>query len=396
MNKKSKAFISSDLRLLKSLALLIGMLSLPQYAFSQTMDSTLEEDISDVRNHGDAIQYWGQWNAGIGANSYADLTDSEASAQARLNIRGGAVLTEWLNLNTDISLVGRSGFSQNRFGQDSLGSGINVNEALISGHYDRYLKLDAGIIDQGFIGSPLLISSRPFPGMRQSGLIGNNLFSAQLSAQQSIATSRSLDSRRRNEKESTPLFLTQTLKTSYHPNKKQEVSLSATRFEYKNLPTIVADESRTLGNTVPYSNAAQSEFLFDYQGMLYSLRGKTPVTTNFYLDGTVQLLENSAAPRGLNRGFSAEAGATFEFFNHKLRASVMNFFNEADSSPAYYNSSGLGHNNVKGNSYSLAFHYGNIFALNIRYTQSDVIRPNLVNTSRENIQFSLETFYVNF
>lgn len=389
-NKGSTSFRHQFLAMIAMLTMTISF-----SLHSQTMTSTMEHEQQDLNQYPN-ILYWGQWNTGIGANSYADLVDSEVSAQARLNVRSGAVLTNWLNLNSNISLVGRSGFSQNRFGTDSMGSGININEALVTTHYHDNLILDAGIIDQGFIGSPLLVSSRPFPGLRQSAKIGSRRFSAQLTAQQAVPTSRSLDSRRRSEKESTPLFFTQSLSTSYHPNSMQGITLSATRFEFQNLATIVADESRALGNTVPHSSAAQSQFLFDYKGMLYSLRAKTPLTTFFHLDGQLQLLENSSAPRGLNRGFSAELAASYHFSNHKLRASFMNFFNEADSSPAYYNSSALGHNNIKGNSYALSFHYGRLFAVNVRYTQSDVIRPNLVNTARENIQFSLETFYIDF
>ena len=342
------------------------------------------------------INYWGKWKVGVGGNTYSDLTDSETSASGSLDILGGINLTNWLNLKADVSVVGRSGYSQQRFGRDTLESGININESIIELKPISFFKLDAGIINQSFLNSPLLISSRPFPGLRETLMFENNIFKAQLIAQQAIATSRSLDTNR-SQKEETPRFDSQTFNLSFEPFKKStEISLSASRFKFGKLPSSVADTSRTLGNTVPFSSPAQSEFAFDYKGFLYSLSGKQKINKNFKLDAQAQLLKNTQAASALSRGFLAEVGGSFYFDDHHLRLAMNNFFNEADSSPAYYNSSSLGHNNVKGNSYLAAFTYRNLFTLNIGYTESEVITPNLVNTNRENLQISLETQYVDF
>lgn len=340
--------------------------------------------------------YWGAWSFGLSGQTFSDLTDSETYAAAKLNLLGGMNLIEGLKIKADLSVVGASGFSQNRFGRDSLGSGINIHEAMAVINDGGILQLDAGIINQKYHNAPLLVSSLPFPGLRQTLRWKTNRFEIGARAQQSIPTSRTLDSQKRSEKESTPSFLTQGLYINALATPTTKIELAASQFRFENLPTSVADSSRVLGNNVPFSTAAQSSFFFDFQGQFYTGSLEQKITDSLGVFGTALLLENKEAPKAFNRGFLTEAGIALKIRDHKLQVSAAQFFNESDSSVAFYNSSKFGHNNMKGYSVGASFVYKNIFKISGHFSDSDVISANLVNTRRQNLGLSLETVYVEF
>lgn len=342
--------------------------------------------------------WYGAWSLGISGQTYSDQLDDQTFASVGLGIRAGVSLLQDLEFESGLSIVARSGFSQSRFGKDSLNDGINVHEALLKYTPTHFLSLDAGIIGQRHIGSELLVSSRPFPGVRQtlSHNISNYRFG--LTAQQAIPTSRSLNSQTRSEKESTPSFLTESVFVEYQNRVNRNIRLraSATQFRFRNLPTNVAYESRLLGNTVPHSTPATSEFIFDYEGYLYGIDGDFNVTRDFAVDFRLNLLENTKAPSAFNRGYLIETGLSFGILRQTLRASAMRFFNESDSSIAYYNNSRLGHNNREGYSVGIQALINNRVRISSYFTDSDVINPNLVTTRQQHLTLALETVYADF
>lgn len=355
---------------------------------------------ADVENKSKSERYWGSWSLGLNGRTMSDLTDSETYASARLNLLGGAQLLERLELLGDVSIAGASGFSQSRFGNDSLGSGININEAIVAVNPEGILGLDAGIINQRFLGSGLLVSDLPFPALRQTlknqWKIADTTLELGLKAQQAIPTSRTLDNQKRSEKEGTPSFMTQTAYADVSFTKNTSLNASYTRYQFNELPSSVAFESRLLGNTVPFSQASQSQFLFDYRGSLYTLNAQQKLMDSLSFYGGAELLENSEAPTAFNRGFLTKLGLVWSLYDHKLDFSMANYFNESDSSPAFYNSSRLGHNNMEGQAYAVAFTYEDLFRVRVQYSDADVISPNLVNTRRQNLNVALETLYVDF
>ncbi len=384
------------MRQVNMLALLIIVLPfLGSASYGQSLEVTELESLQSPELQKEK-RLWGAWSFGLFGQTFSDLTDSETYSSARLNLKGGLNLLSDLKIKSELSLVGASGFSQARFGKDSLANGINIHEALVVLGEDRIAQLEAGIINQRFLQSPLLVSSLPFPGIKGTLQYHNEYFRAGLRVQQAIPTSRTLDSQKRNEKEQTPRFATESLFAEITPHDDFKADVQVSRYRFKDLPSSVANNSRLLGNTVPFSTAAQSSFLFDYEGMLYTARATQYIIDDTFADLNLQLLENSKAPTAFNRGFLAEGGLNFPILSQMLRVGVTSFFNESDSSPAQYNSGRLGHNNMKGMSYSLAVYINQLFKIEAQFTDGQVITPNLVNTNRQNFSLALETLYVEF
>lgn len=363
------------------------------YAQSLTSgDSDLEQTITFEEQK----RLSGGWSFSLLGQTFEDATDSETYAGAKLNLAGALALINYAKLKADFSLVATNGFSQARFGKDSLGSGINVNEAILAINENGLLQIDAGIINQKFLNAPLLVSNLPFPAIRETLQYDGDYLALGFRAQQAIPTSRTLDSQTRSEKEETPSFFTETIFTEFNLSASTKSQVSYTRYRFKNLPTTVANNGRLLGNSVPFSTAAQSQFLYEFEGSLYqiALSQELPYESLFTLN--TQLIENAKAPTAFNRGFLIEAGLSFPILSQKMGLYLSNFFNESDSSPGQYNSSRVGHNNMKGNSFGMNLIINDLFKISAQYTSSDVISTNLVNSKRENLSLSLETLYAEF
>lgn len=366
-------------------------------AFGQGLtQSELDLNTSVELSAPEKSRLWGGWKFGLMGQTFSDATDSETYAGAKLNLSGGIKLLDYASLVADLSLVATNGFSQARFGKDSLGNGINVNEAMLVLNDQGLFQVDAGIINQGFLNSPLLVSNLPFPGVRETLRYDGDYLEIGLRAQQAIPTSRTLDSQKRDEKEATPLFFTETLYTEFKPTEHSTAQISYTRYRFKNLPTTVANNGRLLGNSVPFSTAAQSEFLFAFEGALYQAGVSHQVTDSIGVNLNAQLIQNDEAPDAFNRGFLVEAGLSFPVLGQEMAIYAANFFNESDTSPGQYNSSRLGHNNMKGNSFGASLLFNKLFKVQAQYTDSDVISANLVNSRRQSMSLTLETVYAEF
>jgi hypothetical protein len=363
------------------------------YAQSLTSaDSNLQQEIEYPNDK----RLSGGWSFSLLGQTLEDATDSETYAGAKLNLLGALNLIDYAKLKADFSLVATNGFSQARFGKDSLGNGININEAILVVNEDGLFQVDAGIINQKFLNAPLLVSNLPFPGIRETIKYDGDYLALGFRAQQAIPTSRTLDSQKRSEKEQTPTFFTESVFAEFQLSNSTEAQASYTRYRFKNLPTTVANNGRLLGNSVPFSTAAQSQFLYQFEGALYQVNISQELPFESLLTLNTQLLQNAKAPTAFNRGYLIEAGLSFPILSQKMGLYVSNFFNESDSSPGQYNSSRVGHNNMKGNSFGINVIINNLFMVSAQYTSSDVISTNLVNSKRQNLSLSLETLYAEF
>lgn len=340
---------------------------------------------------------WGSWSLGLSGQTYSDQTDSQSFASMGLGIRAGTILLRDLTFDASLSVIARSGFSQRRFGRDSLNDGINVHEALISYNpMQSFFTLDAGIINQRHLGSGLLTSNLPFPGLRQTASFHYRSFNYGVRAQQAIPTSRSLDTQTRSEKESTPSFYTESLFLNYLPTSRFSLGLSATQFRFKNLPTNVAYQSRLLGNSVPHSTPATASFAFDFEGQLYTVSTRYALSRSIELDGRAEFLKNQKAPDAFNQGYLLEAGVGFNLYDHHIRFGAGTFFNESDSSPSAYNSSRFGHNNRDGRFVSLETLISQRVRFTTTFTDSDVINPDFVTTRQQHLTLAIGTVYADF
>jgi Tfp pilus assembly protein PilZ len=214
-----------------------------------------------------------------------------------------------------------------------------------------------GAISQGRIKNPLLVTTTAFPGLKERmGYRAKNFFLS-LEAQQSIANHHKQSNRIGNVDEGTPSFFHERATIGYESKDFFLIEAHLGHFAFANLSSSVANESRFMGNSV---NGIQesSQFSFGFQGF------ESGVSTTFYPVGIWQLslnarhLFNEKAPDGKNQGLLLSTDSKFDLGEGVfLLNEIMSFRNEADTSPGFYNSKTLGHNNKQGQGASLGLEF---------------------------------------
>lgn len=229
----------------------------------------------------------------------------------------------------------------------------------------RWLTLDLGAINQQKYHSPLLLDAIPFAGISQRLNFGYFY----INLQQSVPNNNNLRRRIGSVDTGTPTFLMETF--GFYWGKKHKLKGEISHFSYKNLSNGVADNSRTMGNSVSGSGNG-TEFLYDFDGLNITL------DSSFVLSG-VQLelggnyLYNDKAPDGRNEGALAYLGLR----GNALGVQLESFRNESDTSVGFYNSRYYGHNNVSGAAAVLAYRSQALEAM-IRLVQTTPLEDNSI------------------
>lgn len=332
----------------------------------------------------------------LGGYGFNDRINQANGASVRLTSAFGYKFADDIELRANVSLTQTSDRSQADFGPDEISSGFRMREALVDYRPINDLTVSAGAINQERVGSRLLIDdSLAFPGFMQSYTWGKSKGSGdfvQIWAQQTIPTSRSLNTRR-EEKEAVPTFLTQTLAARQAVGP-VTIRPSVTHFQFTDLPSKVAFESAPYGNTVPSSPPTSSAFQFPFSGWLLSSDLSYRLAPRLKFSAGFEWLRNTNAPDAFNTGQLGRLGSEWELSDIILRPEYTTFFNESDTSPAFYNSFTLGHNNRQGFGLQMEVEFKRYkFKLTGRYVDSDVINQSLLQSRSQFFELRLGTTY---
>lgn len=339
-----------------------------------------------------------KWKLLSGGRYYTETLSDMKAATLGFFSEFGWRFTDSLDLKTRLSLVMNTERSQLQFGDAEFEHGIRLREAVLRYRPATFLEIGAGAVNQGFLHSPLLIDrSNAYPGAYaalcfcQGSESPTNFVS--LKAQYSIPTSRSLNSQR-IEKEPSPSFTTQTLMAHLEVNKHLEIEPFYTLFQYTDLPTRVAFESVSNGNSVTGVLPTQTRFDYEFSGYVAGAETKLTIVPNFKLLLGYSMIENQEAPEAFNTGQILGGGFELELADVIIRPIAQVFYNESDTSPAFYNNANYGNNNRQGYGVKLDIEFPKQgFAVVTEYMDLDLINPSPHQYHGQMIQFKLETTY---
>lgn len=336
------------------------------------------------------------WKFGLGAESFANEKEQVQSTgfgvQGDLRYR----LLRSLDLSANARALLQSGYAQSRFGDNAPSSGVALGEAVLRFRPVSFFSFHAGAIDQGHLEAPLLVSSRPFPGVLQKLMFGDRDFSVVLRTQQTVPTSTTL-STRAVEAEVTPYFLSETLAMKARAADWLTLKTYGSHFMFRSLPSTVAFESEPYGNTVEDLGPNSSRFKFGFEGWVAGGGGKIQFSPAiaWNLDG--QVIQNTQAPETYRNAQMASSGFEIALPSEiDLLPKAEVFFAESDVAPAFYNSSEYGHNNRTGWAAELGVKFRQAgFKLGGRYVDAEVINPSHdLNQSRQQyMMLRFETTY---
>lgn len=362
------------------LFLLLASITLLNSAYAQNSDSRYKLD----------------WKAGLANDHFSNATDSANLVKTSIGFRGETKLVDSLTLNADFNLYWSTGRAQSWYGADGYSTGLNFNQAVIKFTPLSYIELKAGAVSLKYLRSPLLVSSGPFPGFfAKLASEENEIVDFGLIGLYSLPTSRSLNSDR-IEKELEPSFTTLSAIVSTGKNfDLLGADFIFSFFKYDKLPSKVAYESSLKGNSVIANTDADSRFIYVYQGFSAGIGGFATLFGEYKLKLNYTYLLNTEGPTVGNRGELLRLSCDIPLLKHMVIPYLEIFYNEADSSVSYYNSTHYGNNNRQGYSIGGSFIYDELFTVNFRFTDADLINVNNSISSRNQMIFvGLETSFI--
>lgn len=340
-----------------------------------------------------------QWKFTLGNDQIESLTDSENKVTASIGAEGKLELTKMLSVEADFSIGWETGRAQGWYGSDSYENGVNFSKAQVNIVPLSFFQTQIGALNMGEYGQELLLSGTPFPGAKVS-LVSpfKKNVQLELASLYAIPTSRSLNSDR-IEKEETPTLVIHSLEIG-----------TGTRFDllwfegqfglfqYENLPSKVAYKSSTQGNTVLGGTEVDSRFGFEHAGTFIGFSGGAKLSRWFGFELGYKRIENTKVESGLNLGEKGYIKPVFSWREHSIATEFYKYYNEPDSSVAYYNSSSLGHNNREGFGVGLTYKHGNVFSISTEYISANLIYDSIdnINSDTEIFKIELITSYDQF
>ena len=343
-------------------------------------------------------KFSGSWRMKLGAEKLNDEisqgTATNLSGSMKLNYQ----LVDSLRFYGEPKISISQGQAQSLYGEFEPNNTFSVDEALINFAPHEFLDLNAGILShqpEKRIGNSYLMASASFPGIEAVIHVLNfEKVKMDLLLEESIPTSYSLDSGVQ-EREESPRFHAQSVKLNFG-NKKDYLksTLFITKYQFDNLPSIVAQKSITRGNTVT------DGYHYDYgfAGYSSSVRIEYDLFSNFTVLAFGSYLVNDQAPGGLNKGYSTGGGIDFALSKDlTVTSKVDKFYNEPDVAPAYYSTYQLGLNNRQGYIYEFGMEFTNYkLKLKAGYMDSDLVYKSGLMAKRTSYSIKLETLDVKF
>ena len=330
------------------------------------------------------------WKFRTGFYSESTKTDNSNLIRSMFSLKIGKDITEELEYTLEGTLAIINGHSKSRFGMDDYSQGFYIDEGYLKYQITGFWDLRLGAISQEFHQNELLLSDTPFPAIVSEVLLGPEK-QLKLILEQAIPTSRSLSSSS-TVKEKTPSFTSASVFYEMLPSEElPALNLFVTYFKFQNIPSTVSFESGFLGNSAS-GLEANSEFKFDFSGV--SLGSSTEFKL---LSRKVELgaryIRNNEASSSYDEGHLIFSGIEL---TPKSKLKFTSFYNESDSSVSLYNSTELGHHNVKGlaGKYTYKSNSGINFIFNL--VSSDVISDSVLKGKSNKFSISMETPYASF
>ncbi len=394
-NWRNLSFFS--MRLLKLFGFMFLLLVVGLFEGRNITAQTNNESLIDEFSISNGFRFHGQWTLEVGGELFDEEVDQGTLVGFVFHPRVRYRLQEAWDLYVDgkLQLVSRQ--IQARF-SDTRQTGIIPYEAVVRFQPTDQWEIKVGTLGMNYLETPLFLSNeKSFPGVMETFRLKWGVSYLRLLTMQALPTSSSFESMR-TEREPIPTLTTETLQAGWLGSGLWELTGRLTHFRFSPLPSIVAFESSRMGNNIVGDLPATSHFMNGFDGWIWG----SEVCFCYWNSTQIRLggyqLQNNEAISGFNHGQEIllrgdfDLGGAVAFSPYHFQ-----FFNEADTSPAYYNSGLRGHNNRQGQGFGLELLLRSYnFRLRGEYIESDVINPNPLQRKLNSVQVRLETLNVEF
>jgi hypothetical protein len=296
-------------------------------------------------------------------------------------LEGKLTLSESTHFIVDGRLIQEFGSSQSRFGENIPTNGIFINNSYFSYSIKRF-SLDAGIIDHGWLNNELLFADAPFPTLRARMRIG----AAQFFAQIAMPTSTRIKTKT-NANEDEPLSWSSGVHWQNTATKWKLLS-HLFYYEFHKLPSEVAIDSATFGNTVTVINSSQAEFDHEFKGASGRVRAVRNIDS-WSVGGEYKAVKNFEVGSGFGLGQLIGLDLSYLVASQRQTLRAIHFFNESDTTVASYNSYELGHNNREGYGLAILHAFSKQLRGTLAYIESQPINEDFVKNDIQYVRVHL-------
>jgi len=334
-----------------------------------------------------------EWRLRLSGSDVHDEQSQSKIVDIRAEFKARYLLSNSLQLDVQPTVRLQSGQTQSVDGADKPENKITLNQAAV--HYlpVSALRFSAGALNQRHMHSEILLDRIAFPAARAEALLKTNNFKTSLALESAIPTSTSLSTNTK-ELEPTPSLNTVALKFNWQAAKNLYWKTTGGYFIYNNLPSSVAKQSGLLGNEVEKISDAQYAFTYKYEGYEASTEFEFPVFSALDINAGAEYVQNQKAPSEQNSAYRYYLNGEFHLSKNMDLTLGGGYFSVApEAAVAYFNATGFETNRV-GYSMesSLAFNKER-FLIGVRYTDSEVMYSNAIQSREKTWFIKLETFY---
>ena len=254
------------------------------------------------------------------------------------------------------------------------------------------MSLQVGAVNQGYLSAPLLVSDSAFLSALWGYSHIKEKYEVQVVLQQSMPSLVN-SFRRHNEIADSPYFTSLFAYSEWLTSDYYSFKGHVTGFYFSALPSFMAYQSKTYGNTVS-GEKSSANFVYSYYGMNGDISTQLKVLPEVYLSLGYNGLMNFGAPFEKAYGERIYTVADMNFWKWaKLYSRLEYFYNGSDSAPAYFNSEIYGHNDRKGFLMEVkAFFPKGNFEVGLRYVLSSAIQDQVADSSLGERQNSFMVF----
>ncbi len=337
-------------------------------------------------------KFLAEWRLALAGADRKDEDSQEKKIETRLELRSRYLLTTDLYLQLDPLLRMESGQTQSYNGADKPENKIVLREASLNYNPAPFVALSAGALQQQRLHTSLLVDRLAFPGARVALGPQRNDLHLFAFAESAIPTSTSLSTNTK-ELEATPSLdtagvLAQVRSATF------DFKFGGNYFQFRNLPSAVAMDSRLLGNDVYQISDAAYTFKYDFAGWEGLTSFGFWVVPQVQLSFQIEYLLNTQAPADLNSGYSLATTVKFDpnsSTGYELTGSYYQV--EPEAAVSYFNAGRYQTNRVGYQTEAFVNFKKHDFRLGLRYGESEVIYTNITQSREKMMALLLETFY---
>lgn len=298
------------------------------------------------------------WNGNYGLKNFTSDGANESLIKVELLGQLKWQLIDSLFVHTKTLIIGRSGHTQSVLDRTDRSSGFYVLEFYFNWKAFPNISVLHGIIEQGFLSAPLLITDKAFPSLMGEWSINSlSNFDLKVLLQIAIANNFTEQAKRPSDIQRAPLFLTSSVFLDSDDFFNTYIKEKFTFFHYYNLPSDIAQRSSVYGNDIT-GLGSSAVFKHSFLGFHNNLSFQKVLSDLWALSAGFEFIYNFLSPNTFNEGFRVYSSIYHNYretMEVKLTGEL--FANQSDTSVAYYNSEIYGHNNRKGILAKLESHF---------------------------------------